>query len=59
MTDPLFARAELAIQESRQLQRGSRALHADREHDRDQLRLAIFESAMVRSESKALRDNRE
>ncbi|MBV9062776.1 MAG: hypothetical protein JOY77_07580 [Alphaproteobacteria bacterium] len=58
MIDPLFARAQLAIEESRQLQLGKRALRAERECKREQLRSAIFESAMARSKSKAHRDGR-
>jgi hypothetical protein len=59
MTDSLFARTQLAIEERRQLQLRTRALKAEQEYEREQVRLAVFESAMLRSESKAFRDNRE
>jgi len=58
MIDPLFARAQLAIEDSRHLQRRSRALQAEHEHEREQLRLTVFESAMARSEIKAIRDDK-
>jgi hypothetical protein len=57
MIDPLFARAQLAIEESQLLQRRSRALQAERDFERRQLRLAVLESAMSRSEHKAHQDN--
>jgi hypothetical protein len=57
MNDPLFARAQLAIEESRELQRRSRVLRREYVRKRERLRLAVFESKMVRSESKACRDN--
>ncbi|MCP3401705.1 MULTISPECIES: hypothetical protein [unclassified Bradyrhizobium] len=58
MRDPLFARATRAIEASRDL-RSQHRLVTDR-HDRalDEARLAVMESAMVRSEIKAHRDNR-
>ena len=59
MIDPLLARAQLAVEESRALQIRSRELQAQQLRERAQLRLAIFESAMYRSETKAHRDNRE
>jgi hypothetical protein len=59
MTDSLLARAQLAIEESRKLQDQSRSLKVELESQREQLRLALFESAMGRSESKAYRDNRD
>jgi hypothetical protein len=59
MIDSLFVRAQLAIEESRALQSRSRALHAEQDAQRDRLRSSIFESAMLRSETKALRENKE
>ncbi|MBV8696825.1 hypothetical protein [Bradyrhizobium sp.] len=59
MIDSLFARAQVAIDESWALQNRSRALQAERARDRDELRLAVLESAMYRAEMKAYRDNRE
>jgi len=59
MIDPLFARAQSAIEESWLLQKQSRALQAERDYERHELRLNLFECAMSRSESKAHRDNKE
>ena len=59
MIDPLFARAELAIEESRALQDQSRALQAEQVRERGELRRSVMESAMCRSEIRAHRDNRE
>jgi hypothetical protein len=59
MIDPLLARAQLAIEEGQLLQRQSRTLQLQHERNREQLRMTVFESAMVRSESKALRDSRQ
>jgi hypothetical protein len=59
MLDPLLARAQLAIEESRALQRFSRALQAENDQERVALRLAILQCAMDRSERKAHRDNKE
>ncbi|HZR72623.1 hypothetical protein [Bradyrhizobium sp.] len=58
MTDPLFARADLAIEESLHLRRSSRVLKSQFDHERETLRVAVFESAMLRSESKAYRDDK-
>ena len=58
MTGSLLVRAQLAIEESRTLQYRSRALKAESNIEREQLRLAVLESAMLRSEIKACRDNR-
>ena len=58
MTDPLLACGQLTIEESRQLKLRARALKAEQEHELERLRLAVFDSAMLRSESKACRDNR-
>jgi hypothetical protein len=55
--DSLFARSQLAIEESRQLRLQSRALHDEQNLRREGLRLSVFESAMQRSELKAYRDN--
>lgn len=59
MIDSLFARAQLAIEESARLREQRRML--ENSHDRllGDLRRSTFESAMYRSEIKALRDNRE
>ena len=59
MIDPLFARSQLAIEESRQLLRQSRALQDELDGRREKLRHSIFESAMQRSEFNAYRDNKE
>ena len=59
MIDPLLARAQLAIEESKALQTRKLALRAEQLHSRDALRLSIMESAMYRTESKAYRDDRE
>jgi hypothetical protein len=59
MIDPLLARAQLAIEESRALQGQSKALQAEQLRERDELRVAVLESAMYRSETRAHRDNRE
>jgi hypothetical protein len=59
MHDALLARATLAIGASRAIRQQHR-LAADRHAQTlDNTRLAIMESAMVRSEVKAYRDNRE
>ncbi|MGV7216214.1 hypothetical protein [Bradyrhizobium sp. UFLA05-112] len=59
MTDPLFERARLAIEESRDLQRRCRLLHADNDFERRELRRAVFESASIRTEVRAFRENKE
>ncbi|QOG23427.1 MULTISPECIES: hypothetical protein [Bradyrhizobium] len=59
MIDPLLARAQLAIEESKALQKEKLALQAEQLHSRGALRLTVMESAMYRTESKAHRDNRE
>ena len=59
MIDPLFVRAQRAIEESQGLQVRSRALQAERAHERGELRLSVMESAMYRSEARAHRENRE
>jgi hypothetical protein len=59
MIDPLLARAQLAIEEGQRLQHQSRTLQLQHARNRELLRMAVFESAMTRSESKALRDRRQ
>lgn len=59
MNDPLLARAQLAIEESRTLQKDKTRLRAEQLHSRDVLRLSVMESAMYRAESKACREDRE
>lgn len=58
MNDPLFSRAQLAIEESRELQRQSRAAKTRRDDVRQELRRTVFKSKMYRSEIKAHRDNK-
>jgi hypothetical protein len=59
MSDPLLDRAQLAIEESCLLREERRACSDIRELQIAALRLAVLESAMARSESKAYRDNRQ
>jgi len=59
MIDPLLARAESAIEESLRLQRQRRIMRADSSYDIERLRTARLESAMLRAETKAIRDDRE
>ncbi|MCP3373626.1 hypothetical protein [Bradyrhizobium cajani] len=59
MDDALFARAARAIEASRTLRAQHRAV-ADRLDDvKRETRRVMMESAMLRSEIQALRDNRE
>ena len=59
MNDVLLARAERAIEASRAL-RAQRRVVADQLDDATrEVRRVVMESAMLRSELKALRDNRE
>lgn len=58
MTDPLFARAQLAIDESQLLRHSSRMLKSQFDHEREKLRVSLFEAAMSRSEAKAYRNNK-
>ncbi|MDE2465275.1 MAG: hypothetical protein KGO02_16415 [Alphaproteobacteria bacterium] len=58
MTDPLFARARLAIEETLHLRHTGHVLKSQFDHERETLRLTVFESAMFRSESKAHRDDK-
>jgi hypothetical protein len=57
MTDALLRRAEIAIEESRRLQHQSCGLRSQRDLTRGELRRAVFESAMLRSEIVARRDD--
>ena len=59
MDDSLLARAHLAIEESKALQRAKHVLQAEQLHSREALRLAVLESAMCRTEAKAYREDRE
>jgi len=59
MNDPLLARAQLAIEESKALRREKHVLQAEQLRSREALRLAIFESAMCRTEARACREDRE
>lgn len=58
MIDPLFSRALLAIEESRELQRQSRAVKTQHDDMRHALRCTVFESKMYHSEIIARRDDR-
>jgi hypothetical protein len=57
MPDSLLTRAQFAIEESRKLQRRSYTLRTERDLERGELRRAVFESAMLRSEIDAHRDD--
>lgn len=59
MIDSLFARAQLAMEESNRLREQRRLMVDSREEQLTSLRRSTFESAMYRSEIKAHRDNRE
>jgi hypothetical protein len=59
MHDPLLSRAVLAIEESNAIRERSRVLRVEQGRRRDQLRRAILESASMRTEAKACRDDRE
>jgi hypothetical protein len=59
MHDPLLSRAVLAIEESNAIRERSRVLRVEQDRRRDQLRRAILESASMRAEAKACRDDRE
>jgi hypothetical protein len=59
MIDPLVTRAQVALQESCQIRQERRALMAEHVNSLRELRLSILESAMMRTESKARRDDRE
>jgi hypothetical protein len=58
MTDSLFARSQLAIEESRQLQQRSSLLRARNGLEREDIRRAIFESASLRAEIGACQQDR-
>ncbi|MCK1508405.1 hypothetical protein [Bradyrhizobium sp. 18] len=57
MPDPVHARAQLAIEEARQLKDEWRALVHASEIIRSACRLAVLESAMMREELRAYRNN--
>lgn len=57
MPDALFARATRAIDESRALREQHRQAVGRHDEAVNDLRLAIMDSAMLRSEIKARRDN--
>ena len=57
MPDALFARATRAIDESRALREQHREAMGRHDEAVNDLRLAIMDSAMLRSEIKARRDN--
>ena len=58
MTDPLLSRAQLAMDESYALRERLRKIMAQFEEASSALQMTIFESAMMRTEIKAHRDNR-
>jgi hypothetical protein len=58
MIDPLFERCQLAIAESHLLRQQHRMLRQQFETSRDRLRLTVLESAMDRSERKAVLDEK-
>ena len=57
MTDPLFARSLLAVSENQEVREQRRSLRAQFDSEREQLRVSVYESASLRSEVKARRDN--
>jgi len=59
MNDVLLARAERAIEASRALRAQRRAVADQLDDATREVRRGVMESAMLRSEIKALRDNRE
>ncbi|MET4041261.1 MULTISPECIES: hypothetical protein [unclassified Bradyrhizobium] len=59
MNDVLLARAERAIEASRALRAQRRAVADQLDDATREVRRVVMESAMLRSELKALRDNRE
>jgi len=59
MKDSLLARAEFAIEESYRLRRVRGPARQRLDQAAADLRLTVFESAMLRSEIKARRDNSE
>jgi hypothetical protein len=59
MRDPIQTRAQLVIEESRQLRAEGLRLHREHAEHLRALRLCVLESAMLRAEAKAYRDNEE
>jgi hypothetical protein len=57
MLGSLFDRSQLAIEESRKLQQRRATLRTERDLERGELRRAVFESAILRSEINAHRDD--
>ncbi|WFU43750.1 hypothetical protein QA640_15685 [Bradyrhizobium sp. CB82] len=57
MTNPLLARAQRALEENASVRELRRLLLRQCSDEREQLRIAVFESAMSRSEVKAYRDD--
>ncbi|WP_245509296.1 hypothetical protein [Bradyrhizobium zhanjiangense] len=57
MTDALFARAQLALEENGEIRKQRHLLRTQFDDTREKLRLSIYESASVRSEIKARQDN--
>jgi hypothetical protein len=58
MIDSLLCRARLAIEESQRMREQRRLLRAQQEKAIDELRYAVVESASIRTEVKALRDDK-
>ena len=58
MIDPLLARAQLAIEESRTLREQRRKVLDQQHESRNKLRSAVLESASVRIEIKASRQDK-
>jgi hypothetical protein len=59
MIDPIMSRALLAIVESHAIRQQRRMLRAQHERAVDDLRYTVLESASIRAEIKACRDDRE
>ena len=59
MFDPLFIRSQLAIQESQVLREQRGLLTKQQEAALNELRWAVYESACVRAEIKARRDDKQ
>ncbi len=58
MLDPLLAWAQLAILENRTLRREANSLRDQIDDARAKLRLSVFEIQMLRTEFKAIREDR-
>jgi hypothetical protein len=58
MIDQLLARARLAIEESHSIREQGRVLMRELVESRQELRLAVFDSAMLRVEINVLRNDR-